>query len=175
MDKPLHLVAATGPIRWPLRWVVAGIAVLPLLALMALTPMSWWKASGFVSYPGTFVRVGDNDYWLCRPWAKRPPQTFQDPRAHLTARFGTVTGNRQSNFAVLLPGTARITAIFCGDAPASHALGECTGSHCAVPAHFQIEDLVYTRGRGVTFSVRARPAKPEQRTDVGFWVAWTDR
>lgn len=59
-------------------------------------------------------------------------------------------------------------------APASHALGERTGTHCAVPAHFQIEDIVYTRGRGVTFSVRVRPAKPDQRTDVGFWVAWTD-
>ena len=175
MDKPLHLVAAARPIRWPLRWVLAGIAVLPLLALMALTPISWWKASGFTSYPGTFVRIGQNDYWLCRPWAKRVPQTFQDPGAHLTARFGTVVGTKQSNFAVLLPDTARITAIFCGDAPAAQALGECTGSHCAVPAQFQIDDGIYTRGRGVMFSVRARPANSEQRTDVGFWVAWTNR
>ena len=117
--------------------------------------------------------MGKNDYWLCRPWAKASPQTFHNTGAHLTARFGTVTGNRQSNFAVLLPDTARITAIFCGDAPASHALGECTRAHCAVPAQFQIDDGVYTRGRGVTFRVRAPSAKPDQRTDVGFWVSWT--
>jgi hypothetical protein len=58
--------------------------------------------------------------------------------------------------------------------PAFHALGEYARTHCAVPAQFQIEDGVYTMGRGATFSVRAPSAKPDQRTDFGFWVAWTD-
>jgi hypothetical protein len=174
MDRPLHPVSASKPGRkpWPLRGLIAAIAVLPLLALMALTPISWWKASGFTSYPGTFVRVGQSDYWLCRPWANASPRNFGVAGANVTARFGTITGAGQSNFAVLLPRTARITAIFCGDAPASWPLGECSGRHCAVPAQFQIDDGVYTKGRGVMFSVRARAAKPDQRTDVGFWVIW---
>ena len=126
MDKPRHLVCARKPARksWPVRGLIAAIAALPLLALMALTPISWWKASGFISYPGTFVRVGQGDYWLCRPWAKASPRNFGAPGGQITARFGTVTGVRQSNFAGLLPQTARITAIYCGDAPASMPLGE---------------------------------------------------
>jgi hypothetical protein len=161
-----------GKNPWPVRALIAGVGTLPLLALMAVTPMSWWKQSGFTSYPGTYVRMRSGNYWLCRPWNGRMPESRKDAQTKMTARFGTVTGTKESNFAVLLPRTARVTAIYCGAAPASHTLGECAGTHCALPAHFQVEDGLYTLGRGVIFSVRMRAAKPDSRSDVGFWVAW---
>jgi len=152
--------------------LIAAAAPLPILALMYLAPMSWWKASGFLAYPGTYVRISPDNYWLCRPWPRRGLPVPQDSSTHMATRFGSVFGDRQGNFAVLLPQTAEVTAIYCGDAMPSSPLAECSGTHCAQPANFQIEDGIYTLGRGVTFSVRAKTANPAQRTDVGFWVMW---
>ena len=134
--------------------------------------MSWWMQSGFIDYPGTYVRVSPDDYWLCRPWGGQLPGSRQDATTHVTSRFGSVTGAAQGNFAVLLPDKARIVAVYCGAAPASQPLAECAGKHCAIPTHFQVEDGLYTKGRGITFSVRAHTTDPAQRSDVGFWVVW---
>jgi hypothetical protein len=155
---------------WSVRWLIAAAAPLPIMALLSFSPVSWWKQSGFESYPGTFVRVGDDDYRFCRPWGKQFPA--KDRSIQMTARFGSVTGRQESNFAVLLPQDARVTAIYCGAALAESGLSECSSRRCIPPVHAQVEDGVYTRGRGIVFSFRARAAKPGQRTDVGFWVMW---
>jgi hypothetical protein len=152
--------------------LIAAIAPLPILALMVLAPISWWKASGFIAYPGTYVRAAPDNYWLCRPWPRHALPAPQDSSTRMATRFGSVFGAKQSNFAVLLPRSAHVTAIYCGAAPPSSPLAECSGSHCAQPANFQVEDGIYTLGRGVTFSVRAKTADPDRRTDVGFFVMW---
>jgi hypothetical protein len=174
MDTPFPLDPVAMPDRppRPVRALIAIAAPLPILALMYLAPMSWWKASGFITYPGTYVRVAPDNYWLCRPWPQHALPAVGDASTRVTARFGSVLGARQTNFAVLLPKTARVTAIYCGDAPPSSPLAECSGTHCAQPALFQVEDGFYTMGRGITFNVRVKTAKPDQRTNVGFWVMW---
>jgi hypothetical protein len=172
MDKPPHLNWAGRPEARLARGLIAAAATLPILALLSFSPMSWWKQSGFTSYPGTFVRVAGDDYRLCRPWSRQFPQTRQDPSLKVTARFGTVLGRQESNFAVLLPKAAQVTAIYCGAAPVSSPLSECSGAHCAEPLKAQVEDGVYTLGRGVIFSIRTKAASPGQRTNVGFWVMW---
>jgi hypothetical protein len=172
MRAPISLGPKPQRPPWPVRALIAVAAPLPLLALMVLAPLSWWKASGFLTYPGTYVRVAPDNYWLCRPW---PRHALPVVRGTLVAtRFGSVLGAEQTNFAVLLPQTARVTAIYCGDAAPSSPLLECSGTHCAQPAHFQVEDGIYTLGRGVTFSVRAKTSNPAQRTNVGFWVMWSE-
>ena len=174
MERRDYFESIMKPKRWPwlARVLAAIIAAIPILALMNLTPMSWWKQSGFDTYPGTYVRMTGDAYWICKPWNGRTPETRKDAATKMATAFGTVTGQVESNFAVLLPRTARVTAVYCGAAAPSHPLAECAGTHCAEPAHFQIEDGVYTLGRGVIFSARMKSAKPDQATKVGFWVMW---
>ena len=170
MEKPKHgLPRRKNP--WILRGLIAAIAVLPPVAYLSWTPASWWERSGFLAYPGNFVRVSDNHYRLCRPWPKAGIAAA-DPLAQLASRGGWITGKRDSNFAVLLPRTARVTAIYCGAADAPSPPGECTNAHCPETIHAMVDDSVYTRGRGVIFNVRDLTASPGQRTNVAFWVTW---
>jgi hypothetical protein len=156
----------------PTRSLIACAAALPILALMSNTPASWWVQSGFETYPGTFVRIATDNYPLCRPWRDPSPGMHKAPGTHLTTRFGTLAGAAEGNFAVLLPPDAVVTAIYCGAAPPSAPLAECSVMRCAAAAHAQVEDSIFTLGRGVEFSVRSKAALPGQRTDVGFWVFW---
>ena len=167
MERPPHNFPGARRNPWIVRGMIAAVAALPVMAYLSWTPASWWERSGFLSYPGNYVRLGDNHYRLCRPW---PRTGFGGER--LSGRTGWVTGKRDDNFAVLLPAAARITAIYCGAAPAQKPLAECTNAHCAEAVRALVDDGVYTRGRGVIFNVRAPQAAPAQRTAVGFWVAW---
>jgi len=169
MEKPEHgLPRRKNP--WILRGLIAAIAALPAIAYLSWTPASWWERSGFLAYPGTFVRLGDNHYRLCRPWPKTGLSA--DHVEHFAARRGWIAGRQDFNLAVLLPKTAQVTAIYCGAAPAPSAPTECTNAHCPEGIHALVDDSVYTRGRGVIFNIRDLTARPSQRTNVGFWVIW---
>jgi hypothetical protein len=170
MKKPDHGMPPRFKNPWALRGLIAAVAVLPVMAYLSWTPLSWWSASGFLTYPGTFMRVSDDHYRTCRPWPKAG--IGANHRERLASRSGWITGKKDFNLAVLLPQTAQITAIYCGAAPAPSSPAECTNAHCPEGIHAVVDDGVYTRGRGVIFSVRDRTAKPDQRTNVGFWVTW---
>jgi hypothetical protein len=157
-----------------LRSLIAIAATAPILALMSYTPGSWWRRNGFTDYPGTFVRVSENDYRLCRPWGgARPPH--KDPALRVTGRLGSVAGGEEANFAVLLPASAHIDAIYCGAAPSPAPLQECSGNRCAAAMHIIVDDGQYTRGRGVILGFEARKADPGRQIAVGFWVLWSAR
>jgi len=170
-----------APLHWsffrqsrvtPNHLFYAAAAALPILALMSNAPASWWVQSGFQSYPGTFERVATDNYPLCRPWREADPGAHREAGVHVASRFGAVAGAKQSNFAVLLPKDARVTAVYCGAAPAASPLADCSVIRCPVAAHVQVEDSIFTRGRGLEFSVRRPGAVDGARTDVGFWVYW---
>ncbi|HWC62156.1 MAG TPA: hypothetical protein VG501_00940, partial [Rhizomicrobium sp.] len=70
---------------------------------MSFTPDSWWRRNGFSEYPGTYVRLSDNDYRLCRPWGgpaggSRPPH--RDAALRISERRGELEGGKEANFAV---------------------------------------------------------------------------
>ena len=140
---------AAHPIQWSwsTRVLVAAIAAAPILALMSTTPESWWKQSGFETYPGTYVRMTGDNYPLCRPWRDPVPGAHKEKGVHVTTRSGVLEGGFESNFAVLIPQNARVTAIYCGAAGAAAPLSDCSVIRCPVPAHIQMEDSIYTRGR----------------------------
>jgi hypothetical protein len=156
----------------PAHFLIAALASLPLLALMSRTPASWWVQSGFETYPGTYVRMTNDNYGLCRPWREPVPGTHKEPGVHVTTRFGDITGGIESNFSVLLPATAHVTAIYCGTGRGAGPLSECSVLKCPVPAHAQLEDSLFTRGRGIEFSFRAKTTDPGQKTRVGYWILW---
>src|SRR6202000_746140 len=106
-------------------------------------------------------------YPLCRPWRDPIPGAHQEAGTHLTTRFGTLNGGFEHNFAVLLPPNAQVTAIYGATAPAGKPLADCSVLKCPVPAHAQVEDSIYTRGRGVIFSFRNKDAKPGNSTKGG--------
>jgi len=170
MEKPDHDTPPRFMNPWILRGLIAAIAALPALAYLSWSPASWWTRSGFLAYPGTFVRLGDNHYRLCRPWPKAG--IGANHREQLTVRSGWIAGKKDFNLAVLLPKTAQVTAIYCGAAPAPSSPAECTNAHCPEDIHALVADGIYTSGRGVIFNVRDLTAQPGQRTNVGFWVTW---
>lgn len=176
LEKSVSLYWAARPVKWnwTTRFFVAAIAAVPIIALMSTTPESWWKQSGFETYPGTYVRMTDDNYPLCRPWRDPVPGAHREAGVHLTTRFGMLSGSYERNFAVLLPGDAKVTGIYCGMAPARQTLKDCSVVRCPVNGHIQVEDSIYTRGRGVIFSFRNHDAKPGQPTQVGFWVMWKE-
>jgi hypothetical protein len=167
MERAAHDMPGARKNPWILRGAIAAIAALPVITYLSWTPASPWRQNGFLTYPGNFVRLADNHYRLCRPW----PKTGWSGQ-NLSGRVGWITGKGNGNLAVLLPAGARITAIYCGAAPAQKPLRECTNAHCAETVRTFVDDSVYTKGRGVIFNVWAPGAPPAQRTDVGFWVAW---
>jgi hypothetical protein len=167
MERPPNQVPGMWKNPWMVRGAIAVIAALPVIAYLSWTPASWWERSGFLTYPGNYVRLADNHYRLCRPW---PKAGWAGQR--LSGVTGWITGKGNENLAVLLPAGARITAIYCGAAPAHAALRECTNAHCPESMRAMVDDGVYTNGRGVIFNVRVPQAAPAARTDVGFWVAW---
>jgi hypothetical protein len=179
MERPAHHPvpgAERRKSRWLLHGLVGALALAPILALMSFTPDSWWRRNGFTEYPGTFVRVSDNDYRLCRPWGaggSQPPH--RNPALRMTERQGSVLGGAEANFAVLLPKSAHIDAIYCGAALSPAALSECSGKSCAEPMRIIVDDGQYTGGRGVILGFQAGRAKPRERIAVGFWVLWSDR
>ena len=170
MEKPDHGTPPRHKNPWALRGLIAAIAVLPVLAYLSWTPASWWTRSGFLAYPGTFVRVSDSRYRLCRPWPKTG--IGANHLEQLASRAGWIASRRDFNLAVLLPKTAQVTAIYCGSAPAPASPAECTNSHCSTGIQALVNDNVYTRGRGVIFNFRDLTDQPGQRTNVGFWVTW---
>ena len=173
-EKSASLYWAARPVKWSwaTRFFVWAIAALPIIALMSTTPMSWWKQSGFESYPGTYVRMTDDNYPLCRPWRDPIPGAHKQAGVNVSTRFATLNGAFEKNLAVLLPYNAQVTGIYCGMAPADAPLAGCSPIHCPVGAHIQVEDSIYTRGRGVIVTFRNRDARPNQPTKVGFWVMW---
>ena len=156
----------------PAHLLIAILASLPLLALMSRTPASWWVQSGFETYPGTYVRMTSDNYGLCRPWREPTPGAHRSQGLHVTSRFGELSGAEESNFAALIPANAHVTAIYCASAPATSPLADCSVLRCPMPMHIQVEDSIFTLGRGVVFSFRNKAARPGQQTKVGFWIEW---
>ena len=152
----------------------AAVAALPILALISQTPASWWVQSGFETYPGTFERIATDRYPLCRPWREPDPGAHQEKGVHVATRFGAVTGGTEANFAVLLPKNAQVTAVYCGMAPEPLLLKDCSVLKCPAAARIQVEDSVFTRGRGLEFSVRQKAVPAGMKANVGFWVFWRD-
>jgi hypothetical protein len=163
MERPLHDMPGARKNPWIVRGAVLAVAALPIISFLIWTPASWWKQNGFLSYPGTFVRLADNHYRLCRPWPKAGWRGEQ-----LSGRVGWITGKGNQNLAVLLPAGARITAIYCGAAPAQKPLSECTNAHCPESVRALVDDSVYTKGRGVIFNVWVPQAAPATRTVSGW-------
>jgi hypothetical protein len=158
-----------------LRGLIALLAIAPILALMSYTPDSWWRRNGFTEYPGNYVRLSANDYRLCRPWGGSPARSrppHRDPSLRVTERLGSILGRDEANFAVLLPKSAHIDAIYCGASLVSAPLSECSTRSCAEALHIIVDDGQYTLGRGVILGFQARKAQPDQRVGVGFWVLW---
>ena len=175
-EKNASLYWAARPVKWSwtTRAFVAAIAAVPILALMETTPESWWKQSGFETYPGTYVRMTDGNYPLCRPWRDPVPGAHKEAGVHVSTRFAALDGAFEKNLAILLPGDAEVTGIYCGMAEAKAPLAGCSVIHCPVNAHIQVEDSIYTRGRGVIVTFRNRQARRGQPTKVGVWVMWKE-
>jgi hypothetical protein len=173
-DPQLHWPTIRGPKITPNHIFYAAAAALPILALMSNAPASWWVQSGFQSYPGTFVRIAEESYPLCRPWREPDPGAHREAGVHVAARSGMLAGKAQTNLAVLLPKNAEVTAIYCGAAPDAAPLKDCSVLKCPMAAHMQFEDSVFTRGRGVEFSVRNLGAAADARARFGFWVLWRE-
>jgi hypothetical protein len=158
--------------RWSTRLYGAFAALLIAGASLFLAPPTWWARSGFETNPGTFERKFAADYPLCASW---PAGSGTAPKLHfaqIAARTGTLNGAEEKNFAVLLPKTALVTAVYCAAAPRSGALQECSSARCTPPTSALVEDNLFTNGRGIIFSFRNKAMNPDDHAHVGFWVAW---
>jgi len=173
MDHPVRgTLRRPDGSRWLPRLVALAAACAVAIIFMLLPPPSWWAGSGFGSDPGNFIRKHAIDYPLCAAW---PAGSIAMPRlstSHVESRTGLLNGADEGNFALLLPKSARVTAVYCASAAPSHPLSECSLTRCAPPVRALVEDNLYTHGRGIIFSFRNRTARADPSTHVGFWVVW---
>lgn len=173
MDHPIRamLRRPDGP-RWLPRLAALVIAGLAAVIITIMPPPSWWAGSGFDTDPGNFIRKHAIDYPLCAAW---PPGSTALPRLNavrVASRTGLLRGADESNFALLLPKSAQVTAVYCAASAPSRALSECSLTRCAPPVRALVEDNLYRHGRGIIFSFRNRAAHADPSTHVGFWVVW---
>lgn len=173
MDHPVReTLRKSEGLRWLPRLMALAAAGVVAVIYMLLPPQSWWAGSGFDTDPGNFVRKHAIDYPLCAAW---PTGSGTMPRlnaSHVTSRIGLLRGANESNFALLLPRSAQVTAVYCASASSSRAMSECSLTRCAPPVRALVEDNLYTHGRGIIFSFKNRAARADPSTHVGFWVVW---
>jgi hypothetical protein len=118
----------------------------------------WWAKGGFATNPGYFETVNRVDYPICEAW---PKDGLRETDRHLTAA---------NTAPVLLPRSAKVLAIYCGQSLGRSAVAECTPKNCDPALSLSISDSLYTRGRAVT--VRFMP-KDSDNSGL-YWVVWKE-
>ncbi|TWB45782.1 hypothetical protein [Nitrospirillum pindoramense] len=161
------------------------LAFTACFALMSvLVPDPWWMRAGLPSYPGQFQRFNQSDYPVCQAWTdyegrSRVARDLHRPGVHVTrvTTRGAVRQGAEQDLAVLLPQSAKVTAIYCGisrPGTGKATIEECSRGGCGTGVSAFVEDSAYVKGRVLTLAMYTRTAGPEDGVTGHFWIAWRD-
>ncbi|MEA1652930.1 hypothetical protein UAJ10_28435 [Nitrospirillum sp. BR 11164] len=151
--------------------------------MSVLVPNPWWIRAGLHSYPGQFRGINLPDYPVCQAWTdyqgrSRLARDLRGPGVHVAEVItrGVVRQGAEQDLSILLPRTAKVTAIYCGITrlgATKAAVEECSRGGCGTGVAAFVDDSAYAKGRVLTLAMSTRSRDPEGVTGH-FWVAWRD-